>query len=168
MSRQIRELEILILEYGRVKMRSDSFAGADVSDMVGAMSDWDEQQVETWHRLYEQVAGTLAQYGKIDSSGSADYWINEDNYGWKRISVGANNLKMLHPDIVSSLRELLSGLPGWEVTLAVDVLGKEKSWPKMGLTIRNHEIIDGLQRHLFPAEFQNFIYSDGKPGTGYD
>ena len=149
-------------------MRCDSFAGADVSDMVGAMSDWDEQQVETWIRLYEQVAATLARYGKIESSGDADYWINEDNYGWNRISVGVNNLKMLHPDIVNSLRKLLAKLPGWEITLAVDILGKEKSWPKMGLTIRNHEIIDGLQRHLFPVEFQSFTYPDSRPGTGYD
>lgn len=132
------------------------------------MSDWDEQQVEIWLRLYEEVATVLSRYGRMDSSGHADYWINEDNYGWNRISIGANNLKMLYPEIVNSLRRLLSELPGWELTLAVDLLEKETSWPKMGLTIRKHEIIDGLQRELFPPEFRHFAYADARPGTGYD
>lgn len=132
------------------------------------MNDWDEQQVETWDRLYEQVTGLLARHGKEDSSGVADYWVNADNYGWRRISIGVNNLKMLSPDIVKSLRSLLSELPGWEITLAVDLLEKEKTWPLMGLTIRKHEIIDGLQRQYFPAEFQNLKYEGSRPGTGYD
>lgn len=149
-------------------MRLSIFAEADVNNAVATMSDWDKQQLATWNHLYEQVTGLLAQYGKEDSGGHADYWVNEDNYGWRRISIGANNLKMLSPNIVKLLRALLSELPEWEITLAVDIVEKEKVWPLMGLTIRKDEIIDGLQRHLFPAEFQKLTYPDSRPGTGYD
>jgi hypothetical protein len=136
--------------------------------MVITMGDWDAQQVEIWGHLYEQVINLLAKHGKEDSSGHADYWVNEDNYGWRRISVGVNDLKMLRPDIVNSLRTLLFELPEWEITLAVDILSKEESWPLMGLTIRKQEIIDGLQREYLPAEYQNVKYESSRPGTGYD
>lgn len=149
-------------------MRCESFVGAVENDGAGVMSDWDEQQVQTWHRLFGQVAAVLERYGHMDPSGRADYWINGDNYGWSRISVGANNLKMLNPDIVNSLRGLLSDLPEWEITVAVDMLGKESIWPNMGLTIRKHEIIDGLQRKLLPPEFAHFAYPGSRPGTGND
>jgi hypothetical protein len=75
---------------------------------------------------------------------------------------------MLRPDIVNSLRTLLFELPEWEITLAVDILSKEESWPLMGLTIRKQEIIDGLQREYLPAEYQNVKYESSRPGTGYD
>jgi hypothetical protein len=149
-------------------MRLNIFAGAGVNNKVAIMSDWDEQQVAAWNLLYEQVTGLLARYGKENSGGHADYWVNEDNYGWRRISIGANNLKMLRPDIVNSLRKLLSELPEWEITLAVDILEKEKSWPLMGVTIRKHEVVDGLQRQYLPKEFLDVQYADSRPGTGYD
>jgi hypothetical protein len=38
----------------------------------------------------------------------------------------------------------------------------------MGLTIRAHEIIDGLQREFFPKEFRIFSYEDARPGTERD
>lgn len=132
------------------------------------MNDWDEKQVESWHQLYERVLALLVQYGIDDPVGQGDYWVVEDNYGWNRIIIGVHNLKMLSPEIVNALRELLSDLPKWEIVTYVDIPGKEKIWPKMGLTIRKHEIIDGLQRQLFPTEYQNLRYADSRPGTGYD
>jgi hypothetical protein len=132
------------------------------------MNDWDEKQVSIWDRLYEQVTGLLARYGMEDSVGKGDYWVVDDNYGWRRSQVEIHNLKMLRPEIVNDLRSLLTDLPDWEITVTIDIPGKEKVWPVMGLTIRKHEIIDGLQRHLFPVEFQNVQYVDSRPGTGYD
>jgi hypothetical protein len=38
----------------------------------------------------------------------------------------------------------------------------------MGLTIRDHEIIDGLQRQYFPREFQSIRYRGSRPGTERD
>jgi len=132
------------------------------------MSDWDEKQSEMWHRLYQQVVDLLAHYGVDNPLGDGDYWVVEDNYGWRRVTIGIHNLKMLRPEIIDSLRELLSKSPQWEIVTYVDIPGKEKVWPKMGLTIRKHEIIDGLKRELFPAEFRHFIYPNSRAGTGYD
>jgi hypothetical protein len=38
----------------------------------------------------------------------------------------------------------------------------------MGLYIRPHEIIDALQRHYFPAEFQRLEYEGARRGTAHD
>jgi hypothetical protein len=127
----------------------------------------DDEQGRTWERLYESVRGLLAQYGTEEATGRADYLIVDDNYGWQRIQVIAQGLKMFRPEIVAQLRALLAELPGWEITMAVDVIGKEKAWPRMGLTIRKHEIIDGLQRQFMP-ELANVYYQGGRPGTGND
>jgi hypothetical protein len=130
--------------------------------------DWNSAQVEAWHRLHERVAELLAKYGTENPVGDGDYWINEDNYGWHRITIGVQNLKLLRPEIISALRGLLVGLPNWEIVVTVDVVGTEKVWPNMGLTIRHHEIIDGLQRKYFPVEFQGFGYANSRSGTASD
>jgi len=70
--------------------------------------------------------------------------------------------------IVRRLRGLLSDLPEWEIAIAVDIPGQEGAWPVMGLTLRQHEIIDGLQRQYFPPAFQAWAYKDARPGTGFD
>jgi len=132
------------------------------------MSDWDEKQVDAWHRLHERVTNLLARHGKEYSNGGGDYLVVDDNYGWRRIIISFQNLKMFNPEIVNSLRGLLSELPEWEIVAAVDVPDKKKVWPIMGLTIRKHEVIDGLQRQYFPVEFQNLNYEDSRPGTGYE
>lgn len=109
---------------------------------------------------------TLAQYGTEDAFGNGDYWINYDNHGWERIQLGVLNLSLYRPQVVGELRELLRDLPGWEITMAVS--GQDKSWLIMGLTIRRHEVIDGLNRDILPEVFRTDQYADSRPGTGYD
>lgn len=77
-------------------------------------------------------------------------------------------LTLFRPEVIRELRGLLADLSDWEIAVAVDVLGTEKSWPQMGLTIRKHEIVDGLQRQYLPEEFRGYWYADSRPGTGYD
>jgi hypothetical protein len=132
------------------------------------MNNWDEKQVSIWDRLYEQVTVLLARHGMEDSVGKGDYWVVDDNYGWRRSQVEIHNLNMLRPEIVNALRSLLTDLPDWEITVTVDIPGKENTWLVMGLTIRKLEIIDGLQRQYFPKEFQGWQYAGSKPGMGYD
>lgn len=132
------------------------------------MSGWDENQVETWHRLFDAICDVLAGYGTERARGSGDYSVNEDNYGWRRITVLVHDLRMLAPEIVARLRNLLSSVPDWEIVVAVDVVGKERAWPVMGLTIRSHEIVDGLQRQYFPAQYRSLAYPDSRVGTGYE
>lgn len=132
------------------------------------MTENDDKQGDEWQLLYDRVSRVLAAHGIENSIGEEDYFLVDDNYGWYRSQVEIHNLKMLRPEIVRELRSALSDLPAWEITVSVDIPGKERTWPPMGLTIRKHEIIDGLQRRLFPIEYQNLQYADSRPGTGYD
>ena len=75
---------------------------------------------------------------------------------------------MLKVVIIAGLRELLRDLPDWEIVMALDVPGKEKEWPPMGLTIRRHEIIDGLSRDHLPEPYKSLVIPGSRPGTGYD
>jgi hypothetical protein len=125
-------------------------------------------QEQAWRQLYEMIAQLLQQFGKEDYRGRADYLVVDDNYGIHRHKVEVHNLRMLQPEIIGALKRLLIRFPQWEIIVAVDVPGTEGKWPRMGLTIRNHEIIDGLQRQYLSDEFKNLRYPGSRPGTGYD
>jgi hypothetical protein len=132
------------------------------------MTTEDEQRDRIWTDLYQRVLNLLQQYGKEDAFGNGDFLVVDDNYGWRRHTINAFNLKMLSPNIVAALRVLLDNLPDWEIVLALDVPGKEKIWPHMGLTIRKHEIIDGLMRNYLPEPYRTFVFPGSRPGTGFD
>jgi len=132
----------------------------------------DVGQQREWEALYGLVVDTMAKYGVENAFGDGDYLIVDDNYGHRRQIVEVHNVKMLRPDIVTALRKLLDGYNGWEIVMAVNVPGpppeRKRLWPPMGVTIRKHEIIDGLLRQYLPPEFSNVHYAGSRPGTGYD
>ena len=132
------------------------------------MSADDEARDLIWRDLYRRIVGLLRHHGKEEPTGNGDYWVVDDDYGWRRHTINIFTLKMLNPKIVAALRDLLKNLPGWEIVLALDVPGKEDAWPAMGLTIRTHEIIDGLRREHLPEPFRRLIIPDSRPGTGDD
>ena len=125
------------------------------------------EQENAWGLLFDRIEDVLRQFGTEDHFGDADYLVVDDNYGWRRHTIEVRRLPMLRPAIVSAIQLLLSEFPDWEIIISVSVPGRE-SWPPMGLTVRKHEIIDGLQRSYLPAEFQQIKYSGSRPGTGYD
>ena len=125
-------------------------------------------QERSWGELYDGISNVLTAFGKEDGFGRADYLLVDDNYGWTRHTIEIQNLKMLNPDIVSRLHALLSDEPNWDIVIVVDIPGTEQTWPRMGVTIRKHEIIDGLQRSYLPPEYQSLTYPGSRPGTGYD
>lgn len=63
---------------------------------------------------------------------------------------------------------MIGAYPGWEIVVAVVHRPNYKDWPKMGLYIRPHEIIDGLQRQYFPKEFRDIAYDGARRGTEND
>ncbi len=132
------------------------------------MTKEEERLDETWGDLYTQVRSLLALYGKENAFGRGDFLLVDDNYGWRRQIVNIFTLKMLNPEIISSLRQLLADLPDWEIVYALDVPGKETEWPDMGLTIRKHEIVDGLRREFLPEPYRSLVIPGSRPGTGDD
>lgn len=135
---------------------------------MNAQNEDDERQCDEWDALYQHVLKVMQKFGVEDYRGRADYLIVDDNYGFRRQSIEIHKLKMLNLEIVKSLQGLLKEFPDWTIVIAVDIPGKEGIWPPMGVTIRAHEIIDGLQRQYLPPEFQNFKIPGSRPGTGYD
>lgn len=127
-----------------------------------------EQQVDTFELLVHAVKAVLEKYGRQDSLEPGDYSIYEDYWGYPQVKVSINDLKMLQPEIVSQLQQVIKTYPGWEIVVAVTVPEHYEDWPNMGLYIRQHEIIDGLQRQYFPPEFQNLKYEGARRGTEND
>ncbi len=127
-----------------------------------------EQQVEIFESLVRAVDAVLEQYGKHDSFESGDYSIYEDYWGFPQVKVSINDLKLLQPEVIHKLQQTVNAYPGWEIVVAVAVRGHYDDWPHMGLYIRPHEIIDGLQREYLPVEFQNLDYEGARRGTVND
>jgi hypothetical protein len=118
--------------------------------------------------LFDSVREVLQQFGVEDHFGKGDYLVVDDNYGFRGHKVEIHSLRMLNPQIVKALQLLLRKFPDWEIVVAVGIPGKEKLWPPMGLTIRAHEIIDGLQRQYLPAEYREIYYAGSRLGTERD
>lgn len=132
------------------------------------MTAEDDRRDKIWSRLYRQLVDFFEHYGAEDACGRGDFWVVDDNYGWRRHFVYLFNLDLLTPSITKAVQRFLDDYPGWDIVFVVDVVGKEKEWPPMGVTIRKHEIIDGLQRQYLPARFQDFKIPGSRLGTGYD
>jgi hypothetical protein len=128
----------------------------------------DDEQWRIWDSLYEQIQAILNRFGVEDHLGRADYLLVDDNYGWQQHNIEIHKLRMLDPELVKALKALLRQAPDWQIVIVVDIPGTEQTWPRMGLIIRDHEIIDGLQREYLPPEFQALAYEGSRPGTGYD
>jgi hypothetical protein len=132
------------------------------------------EQVEVFELLYQRVENLLERFGRpsfLPGQRHGDYTVQGDYGGYQQVVVFVNKLQMLQSGVVCAVQELVREFPGWEVEFAVAVWGHFKDWPNMGLYIRPHEIIDGLQRQYFPKEFQDLDYSGAegaRPGTAYD
>lgn len=129
-------------------------------------TDDDEKQAAEWAALYDLLIGALASYGKNDAFGEGDYWVLDDDYGWRSHKVYFWQLEMLRPEIVKAMQGLLDRFPDWSIVVALDV--NDQNWPNMGLIIRKHEIVDGLQRQYFPPEYQGIHYEGSRVGTDRD
>jgi hypothetical protein len=125
-------------------------------------------QEEHWERLYAALSKALQRFGREDAFGNADYWLLDDNWGNRQQKVEIQNLNLIRPEVVSSLQKTLVDFPDWEIAVAIDIPEHETDWPAMGLIIRSREIVDGLQRQYFPAEFQNIEYENSRRGTDRD
>src|ERR1700741_5568002 len=115
----------------------------------------DEEQAVAWEVLYRRAREILQQFGREDYLGRADYHVLADNYGFATINVAFHKLQMLQRPIIRLLQQALLDYPHWAIQIAIDVPGKEDVWPRMGLVVRAHEVIDQLQRQYFPREFQS-------------
>jgi hypothetical protein len=119
-----------------------------------------------WQSLHDRIIEILDRLGKKDAFREGDYWLLDENWGWERQQLEFQNLALLEPTVIHSLRALLSDYPDWDITVRIDVPGTEEKWPGMGLLISHQEIIDDLHREYFPPQFRNFFYEGSRKPTG--
>jgi hypothetical protein len=128
-----------------------------------------QSRVQAFELLVDRIDKVLERFGQHDSlSQFGDYSIYGDYWGYPQVKVSVHELGLLQPRIVTMLQHVVSGFPGWEIVVAVAVRGHYEDWPDMGLHIRPHEILDGLQRQYFPKEFQGIEYEGSRRGTEHD
>ena len=128
-----------------------------------------DEQFEIFERLRARIDALLEQYGKPDSlSEIGDYSAHDDFRQSPQVKVSISNPKLLSPIIIYQLQEIVKEFPGWEIVVAVVLDERQAWWPRMGLYIRPHEIIDGLQRQYFPKEYQDIEYAGARRGTEKD
>jgi len=126
----------------------------------------EDERSEKWDQLLELIENFLTRYGQEYRPGEdGDYLVVGDDYGRPEHMVSFLRLRMLTPEVVLGLQELLVNFPDWSIYVGIAVHGKEYLWPEMGLIIRKHEIVDGLQREYFPPEYRGIHYPGSRVGT---
>src|SRR5579862_125530 len=131
----------------------------------------DRKEAEVFELLRDLTYDLLKRFGRPDyqpDRAHGDFSVHGDYSGYPQVVVFISNLEMMRPPVISELQQLVEEIPGWEIEVTVAVRGHYDDWPNMGLYIRPHEIIDGLQRQYFPKEFQNLEYVGARPGTAND
>lgn len=120
-------------------------------------------QGREWQSLNDLVTEILDRHGVKDAFGDGDYWLLDDDLGRTVKQVEFQNLDLFKPEIIRELQETLARYPKWSITIRVDVVGKEKEWPGMGIIIYPDEIVDELQRDYLPHRFRNLIFGTIPP-----
>jgi hypothetical protein len=115
-------------------------------------------QERDWQTLHDAITVTLDRFGRKDAFGEGDYWLLDDNWGWRSHQLEFQNLELFKPHIVRALQDLLAPYPDWYITIRVAVPGKEESWPGMGLIIYSNEAVDELRRDFLPREFRDVVF----------
>lgn len=131
----------------------------------------DHERVEVFERLRDRTYDLLKRFGQphyLPIEPHGDYSVHGDYAGYPEVVAFVSNLQMLRPSVITALQELIKDFPGWQITVTIAVPEHYDDWPRMGLYVRPHEIIDGLQRQYFPKELQNFKYEGARPGGAYD
>jgi hypothetical protein len=131
----------------------------------------DQKQAEVFERLRDRADELLERFGRpnfLPKQSAGDFTVHGDYGGYPEVVVFVTNLEMLRPPVITALQELIKDFSGWQVTVTIAMREHYNDWPHMGLYIRPHEIIDGLQRRYFPKEFQNIEYAGARPGTAND
>ncbi len=120
-------------------------------------------QERDWQILHDRITIVLDPFGEKNHIRKGDYWLVDDNYGWESHIMEVQNLDLFRPEIIGLLQQELSLYPGWDIRMGVDVVGKEKEWPGMGIIIYPDEVIDELQRDYLPDRFRNLIFGTIEP-----
>jgi hypothetical protein len=116
-----------------------------------------------WHELFSRLKSVLQRYGKEAKSGG-DYFLIDHGLAPCVHEIEIHQLHMLRLEVIKALHEALVGFPDWEVEISVSIPEAGITiYSNEGLTIREDEIIDALDRTLLPKEYQGLVYERSRP-----
>lgn len=133
--------------------------------------DHKREEASQFEHIRDRAYDLLKGFGQPNfqlKRAPGDYFVHGDYGGYPQVVVFVSNLKMLRPPVIGALQRLVKEFPGWEIEVTVAVPEHYEDWPDMGLYIRPHEIIDGLQRQYLPEEFQSIQYEGARRGGALD
>jgi hypothetical protein len=123
----------------------------------------EERFNKEWNELYERMNVVLKQFGEDDIDGG-DYYLVDENFDHYVHQVEFHKLHMLRPEIIKSLQSFLVDYPDWEIEISVRIPEEEISIdPGEGLTLRDTEIVDALDRASLPKGYQGLVYEGSRP-----
>jgi len=128
------------------------------------------EQYEVFEDLEARVDKLLERFGRPDflpGQPDGDYNVHADYSEYPQVVVFVENLKLMQVSVVDALQKLVKEFPGWQIDLMVTLRGHE-DWPNMGISIREDEIVDDLQRQYFPPEYRNLTYEHCRQGNVLD
>jgi hypothetical protein len=129
------------------------------------------EQIDVFEEFYPRVEDVMERFGRPDflpGRRHGDYMVHGDYGGYPEVVVYVHNLALPQPIVIEVLQQLVKHFPAWQITVTVAPWDYLRDWPRMGLYVRPHEIIDGLQRQYFPKEFRNLEYHGARRGTAND
>jgi hypothetical protein len=128
-----------------------------------------EPPFELFERMDAKAESCLRRHAKkTGASYGDDCYVRGDYLGWSQVDIFIGDLKVLTPALVKDLRKILRGHSRWQINVVIAANPTSEDWPDTGMFVREHEIIDGLQRAYFPPEFQSLAFEGARPGTVND
>lgn len=126
----------------------------------------EERLSSEWNELYGRIKDVLLQYGQDDIDGG-DYFVVDEIFSSYVHQIEMHKLHMLRPEIIKSLQGLLKDYPDWEIEISIYIPQDDINVdPGEGLTLRDDEIVDALDRELLPEEYRDLKYEGSRPPKG--
>jgi len=129
------------------------------------------EQHEIFEKLRFRIRELLGRFGRPDylsGQPEGDYCVHGDYSEDPQVVVFIHNLEFLRQPVVSALQSLLKDFPGWRIDVMVGLWDHLNDWPNMGISIRQNEIVDDLQRQYFPEGLQDLTYEGATRGSVRD
>ena len=58
-------------------------------------TDAELRQEREWQILHDRITETLDAFGRKDAFGKGDYWLVDENWGWRTQAIEVQNVNLL-------------------------------------------------------------------------
>jgi len=121
-----------------------------------------DAQSQAWNSLYARLRYILNKYGKESSMGSGDYWIVDDNWGYKSHKVCVFTIEFLTNSMIEDIKRALQRYSAdWCVVFSLELRNQGapvSTYSDEGLTIYRDRVEEKMDRdrlkHLFGDRFR--------------